>query len=304
MNLFRIISNTMSLHRLKPYLLRAFTSLMSQYATWGSKQNSRYDVAKNKSWEMGQLRPKNESQLVAISQPLTQFIRKSWFNLKPLNVSEFWEPVLTWHGLCFRFSLNNTGSLRNESVTRPGLEAGLGFLAFLNSTEYDSSVAFAGVRIFVTQPGTEYVNLAPFCSCSSWRLSIRWPAADRITDARLPSHGPSVMVHAPAYTQATCRYLCLANEIRATCNCRSWGDNTSDLDFCQDFDGCYESVVSGQEENEDLNLLQFKSASCRPARKINSRHRPPHCRSFQTEPHQTFPTTLKFKSTMKQCAMI
>ena len=223
----------------------------------GSKQNSRYEAARNSSWETGQLRPKNESQLVEISQPLTQFIRKSSFNLKPLNVSEFWEPVLTLHGICYRFSLNNTGSLRNESVTRPGLEGGLAFLAYLNLTEYDTSATFSGLRIFVTQPGTEFVNLSPFALAAPG--SFQYVGLQR-QDYRRETAKPwsKCSGHAPEYTQATCRSLCIKNEIRATCNCRSWGDTTSDLDFCQDFDGCYESVALGEKESGDLTYCNSK----------------------------------------------
>lgn len=224
----------------------------------GSKQKSRYEAARNNSWAPGQVRPKNESQLFEISQPLTEFIRKSWFNLKPLNVSEFWEPVLTLHGLCYKFALNNTGSLKNESVTRPGLEAGLGFLAFLNLTEYDSSVTFAGVRIFVTQPGIKFVNLAPFALAAPGAFQYvalqRQDFRREITKPWSKCNG-----HAPEYTQSTCRFLCIAHEIRATCNCRSWSDySNSDLDFCQDFDGCYESIVSGEDESEDLTTCNSK----------------------------------------------
>jgi len=218
----------------------------------------------------GIIEPRNEEELMSISQSLTDFIVRTQFNNKVYNTSssdelnEVWSTIITQYGLCYEFKTD-------ESVFIPGINAGLIVYTWLNQSSYPIGVDWAGVHVLiggnnnnsnndneskdnnndnnsnnnnvVSQSGTV---LVPPGAVSFISLLMQ--------DIQREENKPLNCLPGGT-TIDECRLNCIMDATRAKCGCRIIGDTTANsegLDYCNSTDDvCRESI-----NDDDVSICQ------------------------------------------------
>lgn len=116
--------------------------------------------------------PKNETELVAISKPLHEFILYSEFNDREYTtraeLEEIWKPIITPLGLCFRF-------VTDERVIAPSTSGGLAVRTWLSQAS--SGTKWTGVRVFVTPKEEKLYNSSNEAIATGGEISHQTPGA-------------------------------------------------------------------------------------------------------------------------------
>uniref|UniRef100_A0A7S2YJ66 Uncharacterized protein n=1 Tax=Entomoneis paludosa TaxID=265537 RepID=A0A7S2YJ66_9STRA len=184
--------------------------------------------------------PRNEQELLDITQPIDEFILRSTFNGVPLDMRN-WTVSFGTLGVCAKFSTE-------ERVYLHGIYAGLRADLFLNQDEYEGTPGFgyAGLVVYVTQKGVEDNRLVPF--------TVVAPGGDAFVSLERhhferEKEAPWARCHsqAPEYTQTGCKAKCLNKAIVEQCGCRHFSDSLHpEVDFCADR-ACEQSIQVGKE---------------------------------------------------------
>jgi hypothetical protein len=203
--------------------------------------------------------PVNEEELIAVSQPLEEFIISCSYNHNE-DVMELWTPIITSEGLCFRFRTD-------EGIIRPGLEGGLLVSLYINTNDYYdelsgySGVAGAGVQVFVAQEGTTQVREVPFDLGMPGTLQYIGVSRSILQRETLKPWS-QCYGQAPKFTLPKCRQFCFEYQVREECNCREYSDTTdTSLPFCSDFEACYEKI-DDNDENEQCEEEECSLPPC------------------------------------------
>lgn len=211
--------------------------------------------------------PVNEEELIAISQPLEEFIQAATYNRKVIqNLSDFFYPVVTVNGLCFQFQTD-------ENITRPGLEGGLSVSLYINADNYYNgsglNEGFAGraaygvgVQVFVAQKGTTKVSQVPFDLALPGTLQFM-SIKRQIVNREKGSPWKTCFAEAPQFTQPKCREECFAYLVRQVCGCREYGDNSDlSMPFCPEIEECYRRIDGTPREDDCDDAIDCTKPPC------------------------------------------
>lgn len=176
----------------------------------------------------GIIEPKNEEELVLISQPLTEFILKTQFNNQVYasrdELMEVWTPVITQVGQCFEF-------VTNEKVFYPGINAGMLVYTWLNQSSYPDSTEWAGINVLVGGNSNNSNNdlviaspvLVPPGAVSFISLTKQEIQREENKPLNCIPGGNTV---------DACRMICIMEATKEMCGCRIMGDDDTTLDYC------------------------------------------------------------------------
>lgn len=172
--------------------------------------------------------PTNEEELIAISQPLEEFILYTEINEKKYTTQEelksIWTPTITHNGLCFSFKTD-------EKVYVPGSLSGLQVWTWLDQQSYRPSTTWAGVPVFVSSGSDTMAS-------SQTNGAVRIPPGSASSVAlnmqeyhREEQHPWSYCISGEETVEA-CRLDCIASATSIKCGCRIIGDTSSTLPYC------------------------------------------------------------------------
>lgn len=206
--------------------------------------------------------PRNEDELVAISQPLGEFILYTQFNdeeyKSEAELAGAWTPVVTSLGLCFSFAA------KERSVFVPGISSGLLVHAWLDQASYPEAAHWAGVHVSVTDDGQvrgSAVNhqgpgtvLVPPGAVSF--VSIKMQEYQR------EGEEPWKRCVDSTETIDQCREECIMAAVRRKCGCREVGDAADPqlYDYCGSSDRECTSAVG------DDDIAVCRTCSIPPCR--------------------------------------
>lgn len=165
--------------------------------------------------------PRNETELENLFVLLSESIV---FNNRKIDDTSF-TSVTTEHGLCYRFSTN-------ETVKEGGSKGGLTFRGFLDQSRYLDTTLEAGLLIYIHEKGTQVSTQSSSVFVRPGTLTSLLIERERF-EREQEAPWSRCFSASPAYTQSQCRSECIFNRTRDSCGCRMMGDwIDSDLDFC------------------------------------------------------------------------
>lgn len=179
----------------------------------------------------GIIEPRNEEELLSISQSLADFIVRTQFNNKVYNTSssdelnEVWSTIITQNGLCYEFNTN-------ESVFVPGINAGLVVYTWLNQSSYPVGVDWAGVHVLIGGNNNNYDNDEEDNNVVSQSETVLVPPGAvsfislSMQDIQREENKPLNCLPGGTTTIDECRLNCIMDATRAKCRCRIMGDTT------------------------------------------------------------------------------
>mmetsp|Transcript_5301 Transcript_5301/g.12029 ORF Transcript_5301/g.12029 Transcript_5301/m.12029 type:complete len:485 (+) Transcript_5301:171-1625(+) len=216
--------------------------------------------------------PRNEEELVAISQPLEDFILHTQFNAKvyesELEIAGVWTPIITPLGQCFSF-------VTDEKVFVPGISAGLTVYTWLDQSSYPETTHWAGVHVLVTPNSISTNNnhgvaisqqasgtvLVPPGAVSFVAVKMQdfqreedepWTDCIPTTLGQQSDDGDSV-----SSSIEQCRMECIMSATKEKCGCRLIGDNdNSDGHTLYDYCNSTDLVCTSSIGDDDLTLCQ------------------------------------------------
>lgn len=174
----------------------------------------------------GIIEPRNEEELLAISQPLDEFILHTEFNAREVESADAWTPVITPLGLCFSF-------VTNEKVFMSGISAGLLVHTWLNQSSYPETTVWAGVKIFVDPNGSDQdTSGAVFVPPGAVSF-----VAVTLQDFQREEDEPWRNCDPTGLSIEQCQSQCIMDATKENCSCRVIGDTSSpQYDYCSSSD--------------------------------------------------------------------
>ncbi|KAL9182450.1 hypothetical protein ACHAXT_013102 [Thalassiosira profunda] len=194
--------------------------------------------------------PTNEAELMAISQPLGEFIWYTQMNDEvyetEAELATVWTPVVTPLGLCFSFTTE-------ERVFVPGISSGLVVYTWLDQDAYPAAATWAGVRVFVTPNAPSNDNGTAISHQTAGVVLVPPGAVSFVAvtrqDFQREEDDPWSNCLPDGEGIDRCRVECIMAATSEKCGCRIVGDGRdASLPYCTSAD----EICSSSVGDEDL----------------------------------------------------
>ena len=212
--------------------------------------------------------PKNDEEVIEISQTLDEFIIELKFNSYDIpreNLSQYWTQSVTPFGSCWTFQTP-------ENVTQPNHFGGLEVMVNIDQLDYETTTPYAGVFVFITDQNKVITYGTPniFAKPGNYQfMALRKVTRQGQTD------GPwkTCQSDDPMYSQELCRAECFDSIVIEKCNCIPLGSSlrTSANQSAENpLFYCSEEELNSCSVEEELNECKCDQMPCKIVQFISS----------------------------------